>query len=360
MRPACRWGLTLALLAALTTVSLSTQAGAQQPKRPSITARDAALLVWTSDNDAGACGEECWGGYSLWTSAPQTSVFRRVLRQFSLTPPEISPDQRWIVYTDWTPSEEPYDADHIEIRVRPILRWRPIPKLGRARVVWTKTPLYALHMAWSPDSRSLAVLDNSRRRPTLTVVAVRTRVGRKLNTSCVPRSRDPNFGARAVDWSNHGTIGFVSGTKAGGRATYRVTADGNRACHVISATSEPIAIAWSPAGDRLLVSKSMAEENDVLITVRSDGLDPRILRQATADDPACDEISCGFEAPTWSPDGASVAYLTQNTNTVSLWPIGADGPHHGITLRRLSVRLGEGRSTPADLERVTWLPKLPS
>jgi hypothetical protein len=83
-----RSAFALALLVAASTAS-SGLSSAQQPAPPTGSPRDAALLAWTADNDAGDCGEECWGGYSLWASPPKTSVFRRVVRQFSLTPPEI-------------------------------------------------------------------------------------------------------------------------------------------------------------------------------------------------------------------------------------------------------------------------------
>ncbi len=113
-------------------------------------------------------------------------------------------------------------------------------------------------------------------------------------------------------WSPDGESLALTGWSEETFGVYTMNADGSDRRLVLRNASSP---AWSPTGERLVVVRSSCAEADVcgpdsgteslLATVRADGTD---VRDLVIDAVSADGV---ISAPTWSPDGRSVAFVDQ-------------------------------------------------
>jgi Tol biopolymer transport system component len=114
------------------------------------------------------------------------------------------------------------------------------------------------------------------------------------------------------------------------RNVYVIRTDGSRVRQITSGNYYEVTPAWSPDGSEIVFSSTRccatahSSGDYALYTIRPDGTDLRLLRR----DPGATDID-----PTWSPDGARIAYVHMtDSGGWQVWVVNADGTNqHPIT-----------------------------
>lgn len=202
---------------------------------------------------------------------------------------------------------------------------------------------------WSPDGTRIAYALYDRRagvgdRAGIYVLAVATEQSRRLTRCSAPCVRQDD-----VEWSPDGSrIAYTemdhdfcnrpSGF-AGTCSIYTVNADGtDRTRLSTGSVVDPVNASWAPNGTTIAFSGRVGEEWFVY-TMVLDGSDPS---QLAPDLPAPEQ-----NLPAWSPDGSTIAFLSDGGGTLEeglpyeLWLVAPDGSERRL-LTRGCCRVGGG------------------
>ena len=268
-------------------------------------------------------------------------------------PPLISPDGQHVLYAVLS---SPADASAWQFAPWDLIAsnvdWKHQQLVGEPQTL-LKAVRYPelLDYAWSPDSRSIAILTDSNRRPALSIVDLAGTPIRRLPTGCartlgtVPVAP---IESPLLTWSRTNSIAFVAGyRRTENTAIYTVSAEGSEPCRLMFSrprAAQDFGPAWSPGGRRLAFVRWGVNRTDALMTVvRSRGR-PRRLRLRSPNDKSPRSLA-------WSPDGRWMAFLPESTN--GIWIVRAGGGR----VRVVSVPTKIARDE--SVRRLNWAPATP-
>lgn len=132
-------------------------------------------------------------------------------------------------------------------------------------------------------------------------------------------------------------------TTAQGRQVFSIQADGREDEWLTDYRFENIQPAWSPDGGQIVYasdqggdqSSSSPKDNFEIYVMKADGSSPLRLTNDSGED----------SYPSWSPDGASIAFVSDRTGNSDIWSMDASGGE----LQRLT-------DNPAEERQPTWSP----
>ena len=198
--------------------------------------------------------------------------------------------------------------------------------------------------AWSRDGKRIALIDAGAIVTIAPDGSGRVEVRQQTKPDGPPGQPPPPVDVyQAPTWMPDGRIAFVrrdgatDATPEGPGALYAVAADGTGYEQLLGLELNTLAVdsaAWSPDGQRIALAAQKGAADSQIWLVNSDGTG---LRQLTTEGAS--------KAPTWSPDGSSIAFTSSRDGHFEIYRMAADGS--------AQERLTDTASTVANC-RPTW------
>lgn len=179
----------------------------------------------------------------------------------------------------------------------------------------TTDPSSDLRPAWSPDSTQLAYYSGRSGNDDIWVV--------NMDGTNELQVTEDSASDRRPAWSPDGTKLVYDSDRAGSRDIWISNADGSDPRQLTNTSGEELFASWSPAGSDI-VFFAYAEGHNEIWAVSPDGTDLRPLTDNLADE---QQGQCTFAChqPSWSPDGARLAFHADADGKRDVWIMDADG-----------------------------------
>jgi dipeptidyl aminopeptidase/acylaminoacyl peptidase len=223
--------------------------------------------------------------------------------------PTWSPDGQRLAFTRIGFTSSKVDLPHIWV----------MNADGSSQTQLTKAPKPDTYPAWSPDGTQIAFTRGHVNKPEQTNIFVMNADGsheKKLTNS-------PGFDG-FPSWSPDGTkIAFTS-DRDGNPEIYTMNADGSGQTRLTNNPADDAHPAWSPDG-AWIAFISDRDGSFQLYKMPSTGVPPGGVPQRLTSGLDQDYIPVGEYAPTWSPDGTTIAYTADLDVNFQIVTIGAGG-----------------------------------